>query len=578
MAATRRALDRLSCASVPEVLTSRWPRLAVAARRLAPLLVFLVAWAFLDTLINLHYPGDEPTFWYPLPAIDAVVLLAGILVVRRRGRAIPGGVRLLLVVLLVVVRIFRSAEGVVERHFHRPLNLYLDIPLIPSLTGLLRSTVSPGWLVGGILLAIAAIGLVGALTWHALRVVERALAGRDAPWLFGATLLVCAALWPLWSPRHDPHLHHGLFGASVVPRLAREVSFLRHAEDYRREKVESMARLQAELDGTPHDLGLLRGADVLLILVESYGETVFATPSFAHRMVPVLDQFQRDLGARGFHSASSLLLSPTYGGRSWLAHGTLATGLRIEDGLAYTMLLDARPQPLTLATCFQRAGYRTALVLPANSTRFPEGEVSGFQQRYYAMDLDYHGPSYKWATMPDQYVLDYVDRHVVARRPDAPARGPLFVQYALVSSHSPWSLQPRVVPDWDQLDGGRIYNQQEPVRYAVTWSNLTNGGEAYVTSLIYDFEVLRRYVGERVAGGALVIILGDHQPSAEVTGDDPSYGVPIHVVSRDRALIDRFTGAGYAPGMQPRRGPGAPAPLPMERFLPFFLRLFSTPR
>src|SRR4051812_20196411 len=113
MTATRRALDRLSCASVPEVLTSRWPRLAVAARRLAPLLVFLVAWAFLDTLINLHYPGDEPTFWYPLPAIDTVVLLAGILVVRRRGRAIPGGVRLALVVLLVVVRIFRSAEGVV---------------------------------------------------------------------------------------------------------------------------------------------------------------------------------------------------------------------------------------------------------------------------------------------------------------------------------------------------------------------------------------------------------------------------------------------------------------------------------
>jgi hypothetical protein len=563
---------------VPEVFTSRPSGLAVAARRLAPLLAFLVAWAFLDTLINLHYPGDEPTFWYPLPAIDVMVLLAAILLARRRGWLVPGGVRLALVVLLVVVRIFRCAEGVVERHFHRPLNLYLDIPLIPSLTGLLRSTVSRRWLVGGILLAVIGIGLVGVLTWHALRVAERALAGRDAPRLFGATVLVCAALWPLWSPRHDPHLHHGLFGASVVPRLARELSFLRHAEEYRREKAAGLARVQAELARTPHDLDLLHGADVMLILVESYGETVFANPPFARRMVPVLDQFQRDLGARGFHMASSLLLSPTYGGRSWLAHGTLAAGVRIEDGLAYTMLLDARPQPLTLAACFQRAGYRTALVLPANSTRWPEGEVTGFQQRYYAMDLDYHGPSFKWATMPDQYVLDYVHRHVVARQPDAPARGPLFVQYALVSSHSPWSVQPRVVADWDQLDGGRIYNRQEPVRYPVTWSNLTNGGEAYVTSLIYDFEVLRRYVGERVAGGALVIILGDHQPSAEVTGDDPSYAVPIHVVSRDRALIERFASAGYAPGMQPRRGPGAPAPLPMERFLPVFVRLFSTAR
>jgi hypothetical protein len=172
-------------------------------------------------------------------------------------------------------------------------------------------------------------------------------------------------------------------------------------------------------------------------------------------------------------------------------------------------------------------------------------------------------------------VLDFVHRREVAARP-APAapRGPLFVEYALVSSHSPWSLQPRVVPDWERLnDGGRIYNSQEPVRYPLNWSNLYEGGDAYVTSLIYDFEVLRRYLGERVAGGALVIILGDHQPSAEVTDDSPSYGVPIHVVSRDHALVDRFVNAGYARGMQP--GP-APAPLPMERFLPQLLRMFST--
>jgi hypothetical protein len=275
--------------------------------------------------------------------------------------------------------------------------------------------------------------------------------------------------------------------------------------------------------------------------------------------------------------ASSLLTSPTYGGRSWLAQATLATGVRTEDGVAYAVLLQAKPAPLTMASFFQSAGYRTVLVAPGMTSRWPEGEVAGFQQKYYAMDLDYHGPAFKWATMPDQYVLDFVHRREVARPPTAAAaRGPLFIEYALVSSHSPWSLQPRVVADWDRLaDGGRIFTTLEPVRYPLTWSNLYEGGDAYVSSLAYDFEVLRRYLGERVKGGALVIILGDHQPSAEVTDDSPSHAVPIHVVSRDHALVDRFVTAGYGRGMWPTRG--AAPPTPMEGFLPQLLRLFSTP-
>ena len=258
--------------------------------------------------------------------------------------------------------------------------------------------------------------------------------------------------------------------------------------------------------------------------------------------------------------ASSLLSSPTYGGRSWLAHATLSTGVRTDDGLAYAVLLEAQPPPLTMAGFFRAAGYRTVLVQPGTTTRWPEGEVVGFDKKYYLMDLDYQGPPFKWATMPDQYVLDFVHRREVERRPGT-ARAPLFVEYALVSSHSPWSLQPRLVADWDQLrDGGRIFNQMEPVRFPVTWSNLQEGGDAYVTSVIYDMDVLRRYVAERVDGDALVILLGDHQPSAEVTNDSPSYGVPIHVISRDRALVQRFITAGYARGMRAARPAVRPLP------------------
>jgi hypothetical protein len=72
-----------------------------------------------------------------------------------------------------------------------------------------------------------------------------------------------------------------------------------------------------------------------------------------------------------------------------------------------------------------------------------------------------------------------------------------------------------MVDDWDELgDGGRIFNQIPPVQYEIGWANLGMAGEAYVTSVIYDLDVLRRYLTERVDGDALIIVLGDHQPSA----------------------------------------------------------------
>jgi hypothetical protein len=69
-----------------------------------------------------------------------------------------------------------------------------------------------------------------------------------------------------------------------------------------------------------------------------------------------------------------------------------------------------------------------------------------------------------------------------------------------------------------------------------------------------------------------VIILGDHQPVAEVTRASKSRAVPIHVISRRQSYIDRFLARGYAAGMWPR------APVPergMETVLPALLSDFS---
>ncbi len=536
--------------------------------------MFLVGWAFLDCLFNLRFPGSEPAEWYFLPSIDVVVLLAAFWLVRARGWVVPDLLRFAIVLFALATRIFRFAEGGVERHFHRALSLYLDVPLVPNLVGLMRSTVSaPRLLVWSALIGIAIV-VLGVLTWWALAITERAMADRGPRRVFAAGTIVCMLLSSLWLNRRHTELHLGLFGRSIVPRIAGEVSFLQRAPAYRRERNEEIARQRGRLRAMPNGLDRLHHADVLLIVVESYGATVIDQADYARRMAPVYGAFESELGQRGFAMASSLLTSVTYGGRSWLAHAGLRTGVRTEDGLAYAVMLDAQPAPQTMADFFRTAGYRTVLVQPGTTARKPEGVVAGFEEKIYAMDLDYQGPAFRWATMPDQYVIDFVHRREVARVPEV-LRPPLFVEYDLVSSHSPWSLQPRLVDDWNELrDGGRVFNQIPPVRYEIGWTSLGKAGEAYVTSVIYDLDVLRRYIAERVDDDALIIVLGDHQPSADVTRDSPSYDVPIHVISRDRSFIQRFEeAAGYVPGMRVSRAQPARA---METFLPDLLAMFSS--
>ena len=59
----------------------------------------------------------------------------------------------------------------------------------------------------------------------------------------------------------------------------------------------------------------LRGKDVLLVFVESYGRTALDLPV----VESALDAGERRLQKAGFSSRSGFLTSPTFGGLSWLA-------------------------------------------------------------------------------------------------------------------------------------------------------------------------------------------------------------------------------------------------------------------
>jgi hypothetical protein len=103
------------------------------------------------------------------------------------------------------------------------------------------------------------------------------------------------------------------------------------------------------------------------------------------------------------------------------------------------------------------------------------------------------------------------------------------------------------------------------------WSRLEQAHEPYVASIIYDLDVVGDYVRRFEADDALVFILGDHQPVKEASRSD-LWDVPIHVAG-PRDLVARFVeSGGFTRGILPARDA---RPIPMEDFLPLFLRSLS---
>jgi hypothetical protein len=530
-----------------------------------PASALFVAWTLLNLLLNVRYPALEPPGLYFLPSVDATVLFGATALLVWRGYRWPRAAVIALAVLVVVVRAFRIADGIVWRYFNRPIDLGLDMPTAGEMVRLLRTTVAWPILLGSLVLLAGLAVAFGALTVYSMRAAERAFASRGQRALFAATAVFFLLLSPFMPADSGRGVRQGAFAPSVVPRLVRETGRLLRLEEYRQAEVARTRAEVARLKDVPRDLSRLGGANLLLFFVESYGATVLELPEQQRRILPVYQAIDAQLAAGGFQVASSLLDSPTYGGRSQLAHQAIATGVRADNRINDAVVQEIRPK--TMARFFRDAGYRTLLVMPGNTHRGLFRWVYDFDKVYSSWDLDYHGPPFGFASMPDQYVVDFIHRKEVVG-----ARAPLLIEYALVTSHAPWNVQPAFIEDWSRLGDGSLFRTHPAVRFDVNWSSLHQASEAYLRSIAYDLRVVSDYLGRFDPGNALVIVLGDHQPIADVTRSSPSAAVPVHIISRQAPLIDAFRARGYSRSMNPAR----PAPPPgMETFLPQLLRDLS---
>ena len=447
--------------------------------------------------------------------------------------------------LLAWFIVFRIVDWAVWQLFGRPVTLAFDLPLLPSLIEIARESLGPllaASLAGLGLLALLGAGVVAYRALSAVARLPRARAVTALALVAAGTAIAGGANTPRHPRAELPLLsHHGLSQARA--QVARAFAG-RRAEQRWSETRQRDPRLAPHGDAL---LAGLRGVDVWLVFVESYGRTALEAADLRAQVGPALARFERAAADAGLLGAAGWLDSPTVGGQSWLAHATLVSGFRTEDEASHAVY--RRRAEADLAHLFARAGHRPVLVVPGMTRPYPEALARfGFAEVLTARDLGYAGPRFDWVTMPDQFTLEATRRRLA----DEATRS-TYVQVALVGSHAPFTPRPTLVADWDAIADGRIYaelaQQGEPA--AAVWRSGDAIRAAYAEVMVLTLDSLAGFAARIAARDVLLIFVGDHEPAAIVTRDPAARTVPMHVLARDRALLKPFLDWGFTPGLRP---------------------------
>ena len=534
------------------------------------LLRYLAATAILFlVLIQPNHPqamtwGALRLFPLELPFIIAALILF--------GRSIPGyAFRSALVGALGLIVLLKLADFGTFIAFNRGFNLLVDLGLVHA-----------GWtlLQGSIGLPLAALAATGALAgfvaliaalWWAGGVWAGVPVTRTGRVIAAIALLptAAAAVAEIGQARRawtlPDTVRSALPGAAFTARVAVE-----RVELFRDTRLDLAAFREAAMEdpmlGVTPLLDRLEGRDMIVIYVESYGRSSFENPLYIPTHTSTLRDIEEDLRARGLSMRSSWATAPMVGGQSWLAHGSVASGMWLNTQGRYRALL-ASPRR-TLFHYAQQHGFRTVAIKPAHIFPWPEGDYFGFDAIYNAADLGYQGAPFNWVTMPDQFTLHALDR----LERDRPDRGPQVVQVALVSSHAPWVPIPELVA-WEDIGDGTIFNQWalsgDPPE--VIWRDHDRVRDQFRLAIDYSLQAVGAWAARHAEDPPLIVMLGDHEPARFVSGVQ-GYDVPVHIIGPED-LVEQFAQIDWSDGMIP--SPDLPA-LHMDRLRDLLLERLST--
>jgi multisubunit Na+/H+ antiporter MnhC subunit len=514
-------------------------------------------------LINalLVFGNVWPTPWpqFQLAASPEVALLMVALALWRwRGGKLDGLRTIILAVALLVVVIGRYADVTAPALYGRPVNLYWDLPHVASVTGMLVRA-APLWV------TLLAFTTVAAVLLGLFLLLRAALAALDRgldlmPVRVGMLVTGVAVLagW-LWQSRTPATLREGYITRPVTATWVSQALQLRRA---------LAAGERTELPPSPafeSPLTALGRRDVMVVFLESYGS---ATDDRAELVPDVTSgRVQLAVAARaaGLEVVSTVVTSPTFGGNSWLAHLSLLSGIEVRDPERYALLM-TQPRP-SLGEPFGKAGYRRVGLMPGMKLDWPEGAFYHYDTILDERRLDYRGPEFGWWRIPDQYSLARFAQVELAPR----ERAPVFAVFANVNTHLPFAPIPPLQADWARMLTPQPFDEAPLANALAREPNWTDMTQDYADSLRYAFGTLAGFIRLRGKAAPVMIILGDHQAAASVSGPHARWDVPVHVLAPPGPIVESLKKAGFTPGMTPP----AAALLPMNELAPRVLAAFD---
>jgi hypothetical protein len=94
---------------------------------------------------------------------------------------------------------------------------------------------------------------------------------------------------------------------------------------------------------------------------------------------------------------------------------------------------------------------------------------------------------------------------------------------------------------------------------------------AYGDALDYLLRSVAGWLRLPAGRARVIVLLGDHQPAATVSGRGARWDVPVHVLSDRPAVLARLRAAGFVDGLDPPRDPIGP----MHTLTPLLLDAFA---
>lgn len=528
------------------------------------------AWKAAAAALALVLLNQSLTFYnvWPTPKVRwqghlsvELAIAVGVLAVAawRRGR-VSGRLIGAIAAGWVLLVAGRYLDVVAPALYGRPVNLYWDARHLSAVAAMMTDAVAAPVLAGA---AGAILVLVGALyvgARLAFGAVHEVLTPPRSRLALGVLALATVAAYGL----EDDATRLGIPAPAFAPPVT--ATFWNQARLLATQLTTRGAAVAASRRFADSDLSRVRGADVFLTFVESYGAVTYDRGEVTRALEPARDRLIADIRASGREVLSAFVESPTFGGSSWLAHVSLITGVETRDERDNATLMAQERE--TLVTAFARRGYRTVALMPGLRQAWPEGAFYAFDRIYGMHDFEYRGPRFGWWTVPDQFAFARLD----VLEPGAAAT-PRFVFFPTTSTHAPFGPTAPYQPDWRRLLSADPYEEPALGRALARTPDYLNLTPSYVNAVDYALASVGGYLRARQDRDIVMVMLGDHQPPAAVAGEGASWDVPVHVVARPGPLLDRLKARGFVPGLAPPRR----AIAKMHALLPVLLDAFGDP-